>query len=51
MKTEQEIMEESYRTALYDMFTSMIRYLSVDDLNWLIPKIVSYAEAVKRGRQ
>mgnify|MGYP000960507170 CR=1 FL=1 len=50
MKHENKIVEESYRTALYDMFTAMIRFLSVDDLDWLIPKIVAYAKATKQSR-
>lgn len=49
MDKEQEIINDAYRTALYDMFTAMIRFLSVDDLNWLIPRINQYAESVKRG--
>lgn len=48
---EEEIITESYRTALYDMFTAIIKFLSVDDLNWLIPRINNYAESIKRLKQ
>lgn len=51
MNSEQEIINESYRTALYDMFTAMIRFLSVEDLDWLMPKLIRYAEDKKKSMQ
>lgn len=42
--SEDQIAEESYRTALYDMFTAMLKFLSADDLKWLMPRLKNYVE-------
>lgn len=51
MREEQEIINESYRTALYDMFTAMISFLSVEDMEWLMPRLIQYAKDQKRSMQ
>ena len=51
MDKEQEIITESYRTALYDVFTAIIKFLSVDDLIWLLPRINAYAQSVIASRK
>ena len=45
MKDEQKVINEAYRTALYDMFTAVLKFLSVEDRQWLMPKLKAYSDA------
>jgi len=51
MNTEQEIINEAYRTALFDAFTAILRFLSVEDRKWLMPKLIRYAEECNKAMQ
>lgn len=43
-KEENELIESAYRTALYDMFTAMLSFLSVEDRKWLLPRLKTYSD-------
>lgn len=41
---ENKITEQAYRAALYDMFTAMLGFMSVEDTDWLMHRLISYCE-------
>lgn len=40
----EEQAKSIYRTAMYSAFTALLKDMSIDDIKWLMPRLVQFAE-------
>lgn len=46
----KEIAESAYRTAMYSVVIAIFYDMSIEDMKWLLPKVIDFVEQEEKWR-
>lgn len=49
-RTEEEIANTAYRSTMYSAFLALLKDMSIEDIKWLMPRLVQFVEDEEKWR-